>query len=170
MFHAKLQKLTYLEDESDEESRYQGSFSTKAKKYGHLYAYYAHTTSAMDFSNVISSAGANCFSHGTDSQENFMDVYGTQSRGPQKHSIYHQLFMIHIDYDNDTSDDEKVGTRTSTATATVSTVTSTTVSSIIQTTTVTSVVPQHIRHAYHINPIVDDRLRTWLKLLWYQQV
>ena len=36
-------------------------------------------------------------------------------------------------------------------------------------TTVTSTVPQHIHHAYHLNPIVDDRLRTWFKLLWYQQ-
>ena len=76
---------TNPEDESDEESRYQGFFGTKAKEDGHVYAHYAHTTSAMDFSNVISSAGANCFSHGTDSQGNFMDVYGTQSRRSQKH-------------------------------------------------------------------------------------
>jgi hypothetical protein len=99
-----------------------------------------------------------------------MDVYGTQSRGPQKHSEDLQLIMIHIDYDNDTAVDEKKGTTTSTATATVSTIVSTTVSSTIQTTTVTSVVPQHIHHAYHLNPIVDDRLKTWFKLLWYQQV
>ena len=45
---------TNPEDESDEETRYQGSFSTKAKEDGHVYAHYAHTTSAMDFSNVIS--------------------------------------------------------------------------------------------------------------------
>ena len=99
-----------------------------------------------------------------------MGVHGTQSRGPQKHSTDLQLFMIHIDYDNDTPDEEKVDTTTSAATATAPTIVSTTVSSTIQTTTVTSVVPQHIHHAYHLNPIVDDRLRTWFKLLWYQQV
>ena len=62
-----------------------------------------------------------------------------------------------------------MATTTSTTTSAVSTVASTTVSSLIQTTTVTSVVPQHIHHAYHLNPIVDDRLRTWFKLLWYHQ-
>jgi hypothetical protein len=121
----------------------------------------------MDFSNVISSAGANCFSHGTVSQGNFMDVYGTQSRGSQKHSTDLQLFIIHIKYDNDTLVDEKMDSTTSTATATVSTIASTTVSNTLQTTTINSVVPQHIHHAYHLNPIVDDRLRTWFKLLWY---
>ena len=99
---------TNPEVECDEESRYQGYFGTKAKEDGHVYAPYAHTTSAMDFSNVISSGGANCFSHGTDSQGNFMDVYGTQSRGPQKHSTDLKLFIIHIDYDKDTFDEEKV--------------------------------------------------------------
>jgi hypothetical protein len=74
------------EDESDAESRYQGSFGTQAKEDGHVYAHCAHTTYSMDFSNVISSGGANCFSHGADSHRNFMDVYGNQSRGPQKHS------------------------------------------------------------------------------------
>jgi hypothetical protein len=64
---------TNSEDESDEESRYQGTFGTKEIEDGHVYAHYAHTTSAMDFSNVISSAEANYFSHGTDSQRNFMD-------------------------------------------------------------------------------------------------
>ena len=44
---------------------YQGSFGTKALEDGHVYAHYAHATSAIDFSNVISSGGANCFSHGT---------------------------------------------------------------------------------------------------------
>ena len=109
-----------------------------------------------------------------------MDVYGTQSRGPQKHSTDLQLFMIHIDYDNDTSDEGKVATTTSTTTSTVSTIASTTVSSTIPTTTVSRVVttyvsyaamvPWHIHHAYHLNPVVDDRLRTWFKLLWNQQV
>ena len=37
-----------LEDESDEESRYQGSFGTKAIEDGHVYAHFAHTTSAID--------------------------------------------------------------------------------------------------------------------------
>jgi len=85
-----------------------------------------------------------------------MDVYGIQSRGPQKHSTDLQLFTIHIEYDKDTTDEEKVDTTTSTTTATVSTLVSTTVSSTIQTTTVTSIVPQHIHHAYHLNPVVDD--------------
>jgi hypothetical protein len=78
--------------------------------------------------------------------------------------------MIHIDYDNDTSDEEKEATTTSTTTSTVSTIASTTVSNTIPTTAVTSVVPQYIQHAYHQNPINDDRLRTWFKLLWNQQV
>ena len=106
-----------------------------------------------------------------------MDVYGTQSREPQKHSTDLQLFIIHIDYDKDTSDEEKVDPTTSTttatvstATATMSTVTSTSVSSTIQTTAATSVVQQQIHQAYHLNPIVNDRLRTWFKFLWYQQV
>ena len=113
-----------------------------------------------------------------------MDVYGTQSHGPQKHSTDLQLLIIHIDYDKCTSDEEKVDTTTSTetarvstvtttvstATATVSTVTSTTVSSTIQTITATSVVQQQIHQAYHLNPIVNDRLKTWFQLLWYQQV
>ena len=30
-----------------------------------------------------------------------MDVYGTQSRGPQKHSTDIQLFMIRIDHDTE---------------------------------------------------------------------
>ena len=104
-----------------------------------------------------------------------MDVYGTQSRGPQKHSTDLQLFMIHIDYDIDSSEEEKEATTTSAATPTVATIASTTVSSTIPTTTVTSVVttyvnyaavvPRYIHHIYHTNPLVNDRLRTWLKLL-----
>ena len=124
----------------------------------------------MDFSNVISSRGANCFSHGTDSQENFIDVYGTQSRGPQKHSTDIKLFMIHIDHDTDSSGEDKNATTTSTSMPTVSTIATTTVSSTIPTTIVTSVVttnvnyaavvPRYIHHTYHTNPVVNDRLRT----------
>jgi hypothetical protein len=109
----------------------------------------------MDFSNVISSAEANCFSHGTDSQRNFMDVYGNQSRGPQKHSTDIQLFMIHIDYDNDSSEEEKEATTTSTATSTVSTIASTTVSSAIPTTTVTSVVTTNVNKAAAVPRYTD---------------
>ena len=109
-----------------------------------------------------------------------MDVYGTQSRGPQKHSTDIQLFMIHIDYDTESSEEQKEETTTSTGIPTVSTVASTTVSSTIPTTTVTSVVttnvnyaavvPRYIHHTYHTNSVVNDRLRTWYKLLWNQQV
>jgi hypothetical protein len=55
--------------------------------------------------------------------------------------------MIRIDYDNDTSDEEKEATTTSTATSTLSTKASTTVSSTIPTTTVTSVVTTNINYA-----------------------
>ena len=65
------------DDRSDEETRYHGSFGTKATEDNQVYAHFAHSTSAMDFSNLITNAGSNCFSHGTDSQGNFMDVYGT---------------------------------------------------------------------------------------------
>ena len=69
-----------------------------------------------------------------------MDVYGKQSRGPQKHSTDIQLFMIRIDYDKGSSEEEKEATTTSTAIPKVSTIASTTLSSTIPTTTVTSVV------------------------------
>ena len=72
------------DDGSNEETRYQGSFGTKATEDDQVYAHFAHSTSAMDFSNVIRNAGSNCFSHGTDGLGNLMDVYGTISRGPQK--------------------------------------------------------------------------------------
>jgi hypothetical protein len=62
----------------------------------------------------------------------------------------------------------------------VSTIASTIVSGTLPNTTVTSVVttsvsfadavPQHIHHTYHKNPVVNDRLRTYFKLLWNQQV
>jgi hypothetical protein len=129
----------------------------------------------MDFSNAISSAGANGFSHGTDGQGNFMDVYDTQSRRPQKHSTVLQLFMIHNDYDHDSSEEKMEVTTSDTAATTVSTIASSTVSSTIPMTTATSVVttsvnnaaviPQHIHHGYHENPVVNDRLRAWFKLL-----
>ena len=90
------------DDRSDEETRYHGSFGTKATEDDQVYAHFAHSTSAMNFSNVITNAGSNCFSHGTDSQGIFIDVYGTRSRGPQNYSTDLQLFMITgIDYDND---------------------------------------------------------------------
>ena len=88
--------------------------------------------------------------------------------------------MIRIDYDYDSSEEEKEATTTSTAIPTVSTIASTTVSSTIPTATVTSVVttnvnyaavvPRYIHHTYHTNPVVNDRLRTWLKLIWNQQL
>jgi hypothetical protein len=171
---------TNPEDESNEESRYQESFGTKVKEDGHIYAHYSHTTSAMNFSDVISATGANCFSHGTDSRGNFMDVYGTQSRGPQKNSTDLKLFMIRVDYDHDLSEEEMKVTTTGTAATTVSTIASTTASSTISMTTFTSVVttsvnyaaviPQHIHQAYHENPVVNNRLRAWFKLLWEKQV
>ena len=49
------------DDGSDEETRYQGSFGTKATEDDQVYAHFAHSTSAMDFSNVITNAGSNCF-------------------------------------------------------------------------------------------------------------
>jgi hypothetical protein len=62
------------DDECDEETRYHRPFGTKAAENNQVYAYFAHSTSAMDLSNVITNAGSNCFSHGTDSQGNFMDT------------------------------------------------------------------------------------------------
>ena len=44
---------TNLEDESDEESRSQGSFSIKAIEDRYVYAHYANATSAMNFSNEL---------------------------------------------------------------------------------------------------------------------
>jgi hypothetical protein len=67
----------------DEETRYLGSFGTKATEDNKVHAHFTYYTSAMDFGNVITNAGSNRFLHGTDSQGNFMDVYGTRSRGPQ---------------------------------------------------------------------------------------
>ena len=75
----------------------------------------------MDFSNVITNAGSDCFLHGTDRQGNVMDVYGTRSRGPQKCSTDLQLFMVTgIDYDNDES--TAVTTSVTTATTAATTV------------------------------------------------
>jgi hypothetical protein len=67
------------EDGSDDKTRYQGSFGTKATEDNQVYAHFAHSTSAMNFSNVMKNAGSNRFSHGTDSHGNFMDLYGTRS-------------------------------------------------------------------------------------------
>ena len=64
-----------------------------------------------------------------------MDVYGTQSRGPQKHSTDIQLFMIHIDYDKNSSEEEKEDIPTSTEIPSVSGIASTILSSPIQMTT-----------------------------------
>ena len=113
-----------------------GQSSTEDDK---VYAHFAHSTSAMDFSNVITTAGSNCFSHGTDSQGNFMDVYSARSRGPQMYSTDLQLYMITgIDYDNDVSSavTSSVTTATSsvpiaTTTVTTATTTATTVSSVV---------------------------------------
>ena len=89
----------------------------------------------MDFSNVITNAGISCFSHGTNSLGNFMDVYGTRSRGPQNYSTDLQLFMITgIDYDNDVS--SAVTSSVTTATSSVAIATS---SVAIASTTITSV-------------------------------
>jgi hypothetical protein len=92
-----------------------------------------------------------------------------KSRRPQKHSTDIQLFIIHNDYDIDSSEEEKEASTTSTSATTVATVASTTDISCIPITIVTSVVttsvnnaaviPQHIHHAYHANPVVNDRLR-----------
>jgi hypothetical protein len=78
--------------------------------------------------------------------------------------------MIRIKYDRILPKEEMMVTTT-----TVSTIPSTTVSSTIPMATVTSVVTasvndaavvrQHIHHAYHENPVVNNRLRTWFKLL-----
>ena len=80
----------------------------------------------MDFSNKITNAASNCFAHGTDSQGNFMDLYGTSSLRPQNYSTDLQLFMITgIDYDHD----EPSAVTTSVTSATT---TSTMVSSQLQ--------------------------------------
>jgi hypothetical protein len=47
------------DDGSDEEMRYQGSFGTKAPEDNQVYSHFAHSTSAIDFSNVITTAGSN---------------------------------------------------------------------------------------------------------------
>jgi hypothetical protein len=76
-----------------------------------------------------------------------MDVYGTQSRRPQKHSTDIQLFMIYIDYDVDTSEEENEASTTGFAATTVPTIASTTESSSIPMTTVTSVVTTSVKNA-----------------------
>ena len=69
----------------------------------------------------MKNGGSSCFSHGTDSQGNFIDVYGTRSRGPKNYSTDFQLFMVTgIDYDNDES--TAVTTSVTTATTAATTV------------------------------------------------
>ena len=68
-----------------------------------------------------------------------MDVDGTQSCGPQKHSTDIRLFMIHINYDNDLSE-EKEDIPTSSEIPSVSSIASTTLSSPIQMTTDTATI------------------------------
>ena len=140
----------------------------------------------MDFSNVIKNARRNCFSHGTDSQGNFMDLYGTSSRGPQNYSTDLQLFMITgIDYDNNES--SAVTTSVTSATTTETTVSSAVPVTVMDnsTTTTTSVpipvtttveinyitsIPNYHNVVMHNNPIVNDRLLMFRKLTWIQRV
>ena len=94
----------------------------------------------MDFSNVITNAGSNCFSHGTNSLGSFIDVYGARSRGPQKYSTDLQLLMITgIDYDNDESSAVTSSVTTATSSVPIATTTVTTVTTTA--TTVNSLVP-----------------------------
>ena len=128
------------DDGSDEETRYQGSFGTKATEDDQVYAHFAHSTSAMDFSNVITNAGSNCFSYGIDSQGKIMNVYGTRSRGPQKYSTDLQLFMI-TGIDNDNDMPSAVTRSVTTATSSVPMATTTVTTATTTATTVSSVVP-----------------------------
>jgi hypothetical protein len=84
--------------------------------------------------------------------------------------------MFQIDYNNHSSAEDTEVTTTGTSASTVSNTKSTTVNSAVPTSTVTSVVsttiannaaivPQYINYNYHENLIVNDRLRTWFKLL-----
>ena len=76
--------VTNGEDASDEESRYP-TFGTKAIEDGHTYANMAnftHTTSAIDFSKLLTNTGNNCFSHETSSSGSFMDLYDRESSRP----------------------------------------------------------------------------------------
>ena len=169
---------------------YQGSFGTKATEDDQVYAHFAHSTSAMVFSNVITNAGSDCFSHGTDSLGNFMDVYGARSRGPQKYSTDLQLFMIiGIDYDNDVSSAVTSSVTTATSSVPIATTTATTVSSVVPVTvmntaatTTTAVpipvttisyitsIPNYHNVAMHQHPILNDRLLMFRKLTWIQRV
>jgi hypothetical protein len=46
------------DNESDEDTRYQGSFGTKASEDNQVYSHFAHSTSAMNFSNMMTTAGS----------------------------------------------------------------------------------------------------------------
>jgi hypothetical protein len=62
---ANFSTITSGEDASNEESRYP-TLGTKAMEDDHTYANMAnctHTTSDMDFSNLLTNTGNNCFSH-----------------------------------------------------------------------------------------------------------
>ena len=108
---ANFSTINNGEDASDEESRYP-ILGTKAIEDGHTYenmANFTHTTSAMDFSKLLTNTGNNCFSHGTSSSGSFMDLYGRESRGPRIYSTDLQLFMLNnITYDNESSDETSV--------------------------------------------------------------
>jgi hypothetical protein len=64
--------------------------------------------------------------------------------------------MIHIDYDNESSEEQKEETTTSTVIPTVSTTVSTTVSSTIPTTSVTSVVSTNANYESSDENVDDD--------------
>ena len=108
---ANFSTINNGEDASDEESRYP-TLGTKAIEFGHTYANMAnftHTTSAMDFSKLLTNTGNNCFSHGTSSNGSFMDLYGRESRGPIIYSTDLQLFMLNnIIYDDESSEETSV--------------------------------------------------------------
>jgi endo-alpha-1,4-polygalactosaminidase (GH114 family) len=88
---------------------------------------------------VITNARSNWFSHGTDSQDNFMDLYGTRSRVPEKYSTDLQLCMIfRIDYDNDES---SAVTTSITSAATTATTASSVVPVTVMDTSATTTTP-----------------------------
>ena len=103
--------ITNGEGASDEESRYP-TLGTKAIEDGHTYANMAnftHTTSAMDFSKLLTNTGNNCFSNGTSCSGSFMVSYSRESRGPISYSSDLQSFMLNnIIYDDEPSEETSV--------------------------------------------------------------
>ena len=85
------------DDGSDEETRYHGSFGTKATEDDQVYAHFAHSSSAMDFSNVITNAGSNCISHGTDSLGSFMEFLWYKISWTTE--LLHRLATAHDNWD-----------------------------------------------------------------------